>query len=65
MAFIPANPQVGDKVRLTHDVRVIAGTYTRGHEFKIAEYTNRGGMLLVDKDGRTLETMPGTGLEKI
>jgi hypothetical protein len=33
MAFIPSNPQVGDRVRIQTDTKVSAGTYTAGHEF--------------------------------
>ncbi len=42
MAFIPANPQIGDRVRLTQDVQVLSGTYTKGHEFVITSHGSRG-----------------------
>ena len=35
MAFIKAGFQVGDRIRLTNDVAVLAGTFTRGHELTV------------------------------
>lgn len=53
MAFIPANPQKGDRIRIDADVRVIAGTYTKGHIFTIVENGDLG-YTLRDDDGRFL-----------
>lgn len=48
MTFVPNNPTVGSRIRIDHDVEVIAGTYTRGHEFTITEEGGRGWSLRDD-----------------
>jgi hypothetical protein len=53
MAFIPSTQQIGDKVRLTKNVKVMAGTYTVGHEFTITGKGDRG-YDLIDDHGRNL-----------
>ena len=64
MAFIPNGPKVGDRVRIMHDVRVPAGTYTKGHEFTITGYSFRGPDM-VDDDGRPLYEAFNVTIEKI
>lgn len=60
MAFIPGNtvfcPAVGDRVRLKRDVRVGAGTFTKGHELTVISIGERGPNL-VDDDGHYLTEM--------
>jgi hypothetical protein len=52
MAFISDTP-VGKKVRLTQDLKVVGGTYTKGHEFVIVERA-AVGFNLRDDSGREL-----------
>jgi len=47
-----------------HDVRVPAGTYTKGHEFTITGYSFRGPDM-VDDDGRPLYEAFNVTIEKI
>lgn len=53
MAFIKAGFQVGDRIRLTNDVAVLAGVFTRGHELTVTGSTSRG-LDLRDDDGNML-----------
>lgn len=53
--FIPNNHgrNVGDRVRITSDVKVLRGTYTAGHRFTVVSRGPRG-LDLVDDDGNKL-----------
>lgn len=53
-----SNSRIGKKVRLTQDVEVLAGTYTKGHEFTITGYSDRGEMDLKDDNGLFLSLAP-------
>lgn len=56
--FIPVKNacKVGDRVRLTRDVDVIMGTFTKGHEFTVTFIGERGPDL-IDDDGNSLTEM--------
>lgn len=57
MAFI-SNNKTGRKVKLTQDVNVLSGTYTKGHEFTVIGYSDRGEMELRDSNGLYLSLAP-------
>lgn len=58
MAFIKKGYNVGDRVRIKHDVSNMLGTFTKGHEFTIKQSSShdgpRRGVDLVDDDGNEL-----------
>ena len=71
MAFIP-NPKyigVGDRVRLTKEVTIPAGTFTAGHEFEVTLITRYQSSKcyydLVDDDGLIIRNVRGWNIEKI
>lgn len=66
MTFIPNNDRisVGDRVRLNRDVTVLAGTFTKGHEFKV-EQISGPVVHLIDDEGRGLNDIEPLIVEKI
>lgn len=59
MTFIPNgswNLRVGRRVRLTRDVKVLKGTFTKGHELTITNIGPRGPDM-IDDNGEKLSEM--------
>lgn len=56
--FIPRKDilKEGDRVRLTRDVTVISGTYTKGHELECIGLGERGYNFQDDQRNQLLET---------
>lgn len=55
--FIPKNKfEIGSRVRLTKDVEVLSGTFTKGHEFTLTFYSHRGWDMIDDEGRKLLET---------
>lgn len=65
--FIPNENiiKVGDRVRLTHNVKTLSGTFTRGHEFNVIGDGERGFDLQDDESRKILECGPFVTLEKV
>ena len=60
MPFIPDKPELHRRVRLTRDIKVFGGTFTKGTEMTITEIGDRGPTLM-DDEGHTMREM---GLER-
>lgn len=54
MTFIKHGFKVGDRVRLKKDMELGIGKFTKGHEFKITAYHERG-YDLVDDAGNDIQ----------
>lgn len=55
--FIPNKSlKIGDRIVIKEDLQVLAGIFTRGHEFTITDITERGPDLMDDDGNVVLET---------
>lgn len=54
MTFIRHGFKIGERVRLKKDMELGIGTYTKGHEFKVVSWHERG-YDLVDDDGNEIQ----------
>lgn len=53
--YIPNSIRVGDRVRLTQNVEVLSGIFTKGHELVVTGVSYRGYDMIDDEGNKLLE----------